>query len=184
MAFTLKRLFGERSLTKLAGLYEQRADAERAAADLVRMTELKPAQVRILGPADANFSRRDLFARSVEPEARGIFLTILRAHVFMAMAGAVLGALLYGWLFSQGQPMVRASPGLSLLAIVGFATTFGLLLGGLLSLRPDHTVLMTELRTGLEADRWAVVVHPTDRRQVDSAKQALEASGGQVRATL
>lgn len=184
MAFMLQGLFGERSLTKLAGLYGERAEAERAAAELARAAGLQPSQLRILGPEDAARSHREWFSRAVEPETRGIFRTILRTHAVTGTVGVALGVLLYAVLFGTGVPMVRSSPWLSFFVIVGFVATFGLMVGGLLSLRPDHALLINELRTGLKANRWAVVVHPTDERQVDAARRSLEASGAKVLATM
>lgn len=184
MASLLRGVFGERSLTKLAGLYGERAAAERAALEVTRAAGLQPAQVRILGPEDAHRSHREWFSRSVEPETGGIFRTLLRTHLVLGVVGAVAGVLLYATLVGTRQAMVVGSPLLSFIAIVGFATTFGLMAGGLLSLRPDHTLLINQLRTGLKGNRWAVVVHPTDERQVQAAREALQASGAKVLATF
>ena len=55
------------------------------------------------------------------------------------------------------------------IAIVGFGCVFGLLLGGLLALRPDHVLLISNLRKALNAGSWAVVVHPVGATQVQAA---------------
>ena len=56
--------------------------------------------------------------------------------------------------------MIASSPLLALIALVGFGTTFGLLAGGLLPMRPDHIRLITRVRSALRHDHWAVVAHP------------------------
>ena len=184
MAFFLKRLFGERSVSKLAGVYGQQDAAEGAASRLAGVAGLQAAQMRVLGPQDAKLSHHEIFARSVEPEVGGIFRTMLRTHAVFAVVGAVVGVVLFALVYASGLAMVVASPVFSFAVIVGFATIFGMLFAGLLSLRPDHTVLMNELRSALNERRWAVVVHPTSEQQFDAAKQALQASGAQVLTTL
>lgn len=184
MAFALHTLFAERSVSKLAGVVGSRGDAEGMAAQVEAAVGLGPAQVRVLGPQDAAPSQRDQFDRALEPEGRRILGSLLRTHAAGAVAGALLGLLLYAVLYASGQAMVVASPALALIAVVGFATTFGLLAAGLLALRPDHTALMLRLRDELRSNRWAVVVHPLDAQQFDRARQALQAGGAQVLSTL
>ena len=109
-------------------------------------------------------------------------LTILRVVVF---AGGVVGLLLYAWLLRSGTPLIASSPLLAFIAVVGFCTTFGLLAGGLVTMRPDHVGLITEVREALEQGRWAVVVHPTDTAQTRQARALLQDGGGaQVARTL
>ncbi len=184
MAFGLKGLFGERSLSKLAGVYGEREAAESAAGRLAGVAGITAAQLRVLGPSDATLSHHEIFARSVEPEARGIFRTILRSHAILGVVGAAVGVLIFAWLYSTGMSLIVASPYFSFFVIVGFVTAFAMMIAGLLSLRPDHTLLMNELRTALRSSRWAVVVHPTSEPQFDAAKQALQASGAQILTTL
>ena len=51
--FHLKSLlFGERSLTKVAGLYASRIDADAAVRDLITESHLSAEQVRLLAPID------------------------------------------------------------------------------------------------------------------------------------
>jgi len=184
MEYLLKGMFGEKSITKVVGLYPDAQRAQAAAAKARHLPGLTAGQVRLLGPQDARNARRDIFGTQLEPEQRGIFRTLLQTHAVTGLSGAVLGGLLYLWLLRSGQPMVASSPGLALLAIVGFATTFGLLLGGLIALRPDHIRLITAVRSALAGNRWAVVLHPTDAVQTQAAKDFLGASGAEVLSTL
>lgn len=184
MAFAWRTLFAERSVSKLAGLLGSLGDAQGAAAQVVASAGIGPSQVRVLGPQDAAPERRDAFDRALEPEGRRIFGTLLRTHVAGALAGALLGGVLYALLYGSAQPMVVSSPWLALIAVLGFATTFGLLAAGLVALRPDHTVLMNRLRDELRGNRWAVVVHPVNAQQFERARQLLRASGAQVLSTL
>ena len=177
-------MFGERSVTKVAGLYPDQASAEQAARQLSDSAGLAGAQLRVLGPADAGRSQRDLLGTAVEPEDRGIFRTMLKAHAVTGMAGALVGLLLWLGLRAMQIPMVVASPWFALMVTVGFATAFGLMVGGLVTLRPDHAALIDELQQALRAGRWALVAHPTRADQLESARAVLRDSGAQVLATL
>lgn len=184
MDYLLKGLFGEKSLTKVVGLFPTQGQAEAAAQGVLKTPGMVPGQARVLGPQDAKISRSELFGRTMEPEQRGIFRTLFITHGITGMAGATVGLLLYFWLYRSGQPMVTSSPLLAFIAIVGFSTTFGLLFGGLLAMRPDHVWLITAVRSALKQNRWAVVVHPTDADQSAAAKEALRQSGAEVLKSL
>jgi hypothetical protein len=145
---------------------------------------MAPGQVRILGPQDAAMSRRDMFGRNLEPEQRGIFRTLFITHGITGLLGGIAGVLLFIGLYRSGQPMVASSPMLAFIAIVGFATTFGLLLGGLIAIRPDHVWLITAVRSGLKHNKWAVIVHPVDTGQTAAARALLLKSGAEILKTL
>ena len=158
MSNPLKGLFGEKSLTKVVGLFPSESAARAAAVSLAQAAALAPDQVRTLSPKDGSVRRDKLLGRQVEPENRGIVKTLVRTHLVLGGLGAVAGLAVHAVLRASGQP-----------AIVGFACVFGLLLGGLLALRPDHVLLISNLRKALNAGSWAVVVHPVGATQVQAA---------------
>ncbi len=164
-----KALFGERSLTKVAGLFVDRASAETAASQLLDGAGFAPTQVRLLGPEVGNLKDRDLLARQVEPEQHGIWRTILRAHLTMGLLGFVAGTLLFAGWWLSGDAAIRTTPGMAWVSMAGFGATFGLLLGGLLSMRPDHGRVISRVRRALRLGRWAVVVHPVSAEQTQLA---------------
>lgn len=176
--------FGERSLTKVAGVFPARAQAEQAARRLTQACGFGRRQVQVLAPRDGDWSRADALARKMEPEERGIWRTIIRAHVLSGFIGFLLGAALCLVMWLMGQPGVRASPGLALLAMVGFGTTFGLLAGGLVAMRPDHGRVIALVRQYLNAGRWAVVAHPDTPEQVAWAESTLQDGSERVVRTL
>lgn len=184
MEYLLKGLFGEKSLTKVVGLYPDAQLAQAAAAKAQHLCGMVPGQVRLLGPQDAKNTHRNLFGRTMEPEQRGIFKTIFQAHAVTGLVGGIAGLLLFFWLMESGQPMVVSSPLLAAIALLGFGITFGLLLGGLIALRPDHIQLITAVRSALRHNRWALVLHPTNAQQTRAAKDFLAASGAEILSTL
>lgn len=184
MEHTLKGLFGEQSVTKVVGLYGTQNDAEAAAAQARALQGMLPTQVRLLGPQDAKVSHREFFGRTLEPEQRGIFRTLFKAHAITGGVGAVIGLLLYTWLYSTGQPMVASSPVVAFIVFLNFGTVFGLIVGGLIALRPDHVKLITSVRSALAGNRWALVLHPVNEAQVQAAKALLIASGAETLSTF
>jgi len=184
MDYLLQGLFGERSLTKVAGLFAQQSQAETSMAQMLRIGGLQAGQVRLLGPQDARASRRDLFARSLEPEPRGIARTFFQSHIVVGAAGAAAGLALFAWFYNAGHPMIVSSPLLAFIALVGFGTTFGMLGGGLLSMRPDHVLLITKVRSALRHNHWAVVAHPTSAEQAARVKEVLQGHSAEVVSTL
>lgn len=184
MDYLLQGMFGEKSLTKVVALFDDQSSAEGVIGRLLRLPGMHPGQVRLAGPRDLRTHRADLFGRKMEPEQHGIFQTLLRSHVVAGLAGALFGLVLYATLMRTGHPLMTSSPLLAAIAIVGFATTFGLLIGGLVAIRPDHIRVITQVRATLTAGGWAVVVHPTDSHQADLAHQALQGSGARIMRTL
>ncbi|WP_312305651.1 hypothetical protein [Pulveribacter sp.] len=177
MDYLLQGMFGEKSLTKVVALFPDQAGAEAMIGRLLRLPGMEPSQVRLLSRQDLRTHRADLFGRKMEPEQRGIFHTAFRAHLVTGFAGFALGLVLYAYLMSTGHPMMTSSPLLAFIAIVGFATTFGLLVGGLITIRPDHVRVIAKTRSALRAGQWALVVHPTDSHQTQLAQELLEGSG-------
>lgn len=176
--------FGERSMTKVAGVFPARAQAEQAARRLTQASGFHDQQVEVLAPRDGRWARADVLARKMEPDERGIWSTIIRAHVLAGAIGFLLGAALCLLLWMAGQPGVRSTPGIALVAMTGFGTTFGLLAGGLLSIRPDHGRVIALVRQYLRQGRWAVVAHPDSPEQIASAENTLKEGSEHVVRTL
>lgn len=167
-------LFGERSLTKVAGLFSRGTDARAAAEHVVSDARLPPTQVKVVGPGDRAIERK------LEPEQAGIFHTMIRAHVVLGSIG-LLGGLLLGWvLILGGVGFAVASPYFTLGVVGVFGMIGGLLLGGLVTLRPDHTLLISKVEQAVDEGHWAVVVHPLNAEQEKRAVDELQHAGGEV----
>ncbi len=166
-------IFGERSVTKVAGLFASKPDAVAALQDLLKVTGFSAGQVRLLEPSDSVAVRTDAFDRAIEPEEAGIWRTVIRAHVTMALIGTFVGFLIYGTLLLAGHPTIVSTPYLALVVFTSFGATFGLLIGGALAIRPDHGRLISLIRNGLQEGQWAVVAHPTSAEQTHIAMDVL-----------
>lgn len=176
----LAAVFGERSLTKVAGLFANRYNAETAARQLMQAAGLAEDQVRILPPAAGLNENAGKFAAQMEPEQGGIWHTIIRAHVSMGLVGAFVGSVVFLVLWGSGNPAIRSAPGFSFGSFTGLGVVFGLLVGGLLALRPDHARVIHRIRRGLQAGQWAVVAHPVNAGQTHRAMEYLKHGSEQV----
>ena len=123
---------GELSNSKIAAVFPQEVTARQAALSVAQALSLTQAQVQVITPAEPHPGRK------LEPESRGIWRTIVVAHVRLGIAGAVAGLLLFAALYATGLAFIVNSPVAAALALVFFCTIGGLFLGGLVSLRPDH----------------------------------------------
>ena len=172
-------LFGERSLTTVAALFAEGRQARDAAARVVRDARLPEKRVEVVGPGDTAVERK------LEPEASGIARTLVRAHVVMGTLGLLAGLLAGEALILAGVAWAAASP----LFTVGLTSVFGalggLMLGGLVSIRPDRSLLDVKVESAIQEGRWAVIVHPVNPSEEERAVDVLEQkSGGEVIRTL
>jgi len=168
IAMRLKRVvFGERSLTKVAAVFDDKDSAEHAAEDLKQAGVISASQVSLVGPGDMAGPAGESLSRKLEPEPTGIWHTLIRAHVFTGTLGAIAGVLLYIVFAWSGNDAILSTPYMSLWIMIFFGTTFGLLVGGLLTLRPDHYRVIAMVRKAVASGHWAVVTHPSNHRQIE-----------------
>lgn len=160
-----KILFGERSLTKIAAIFESRVKAETIALRLRQAAGMSEAQVKLVGPQDTTGVVDAPLSRKLEPESSGIWRTILRTHLVTGVIGMILGGLVYMSLQLAENESILSHPLLALMVMLFFGGIFGLLVGGLLSLRPDHYRVMAAVRKAIKRGRWAVISHPVNPDQ-------------------
>jgi hypothetical protein len=171
-------LTGEASDHKVAGLFSDAAAARELAAAVRAEVGLTEAQVRVLGPGD------DHVGRALEPETRGILHTMIRAHLWLGLAGAVIGAVAFAIMFALGIGFIVLNPWASALLLIGFGAIGGLLLGGAVSLRPDHSPYIGASQEALREGRYVVVVHATSTDELERAEAILKANAGETVRTL
>jgi hypothetical protein len=164
-------LFGEHSTTIVAAEFNDRSAAEHAAAALNEDEGLR-GEVTVIGPDDPRV------ARQLEPEQRGIWHTAVRSHLLLGTVGAAAGAAAAGLLIAWPWPAAQSSPGLTILAAVVFGAFAGMLLAGLLTLRPDHGRVIRAVHEALARRHWAVVVRPLNAERAARAVDRLRAVGG------
>jgi len=171
-------IIGELSNSKVAAVFANEADARAAAQAVASALSLGSAQVQVITPAEPHPGRK------LEPESRGIWRTIVVAHVRLGIVGVVVGLLAFAALYAAGLPLIVNSPVAAALALLFFGAVAGLMLGGLVALRPDHDRYVEAARDAMESGNTTVVVHAFSGEQADQAADLLRAQGGEVTATL
>ena len=169
---------GEVSNHKVAASFPSPVSAQQAAAGVASTLSLGAAQVQLVRPGDPHPGRK------LEPESAGIWRTIVVAHVRLGIVGAVVGALAFWVMYEMGVRFIVNSAVAALLVLVFFGLVAGLMLGGLVSLRPDHDRMVEATREAMEEGQTTVVVHAFSAEQRAQAAEFLRASGGDVTSTL
>lgn len=150
--------------------FESREAAEKAVEQLAA-ADIALAQVEILdgsgGPQVARAAER-----------RATRKALVRWHVLLGAAGAVLGILLWLFAWNARATLVLAMPALMFFVAGAFGAVAGLLLGGLLSMRPTKGLLATAAQDDARAGAFPVLVHATDRQQAHRAREILIAAEG------
>src|SRR3546814_8321552 len=129
-------LFSDLATTKIAAIFENEAAAASAAAALHSTTDLQATQLRLVRPHEKDYSKK------LEPESHGIARTALRAHLILGVAGAVIGIAAWGLMYAMDLPAIVSSPQASAGAIIFFSAIGGLLLGGLVTAKPDTPLVI------------------------------------------
>ena len=169
---------GEVSNSKLAAVFDGQRAAREAAVALCRELDLAPAQVKLVTADSADVDIK------LEPEGGGIWQTIIQAHLWLGVWGVVLGLIAFALLYWGGVPFIVQSPVAAVLVLLFFGGTAGLLLGGLVSLRPDHDRYIHATHDAMAQGRTTVVVHALSQEQCGRAAAFLSARGADVTQTL
>ena len=111
-------------------------------------------------------------------ERRATRKALIRWHVLLGAAGLVAGVLCWLFAWYARLPLALAMPGLMLFVAAAFGAVAGLLLGGLLSMRPTKGWLAAAAHDDARAGDFPVVVHATDRDQAHRAREILAAANG------
>jgi hypothetical protein len=171
-------LTGEVSNSKVAAVFVDADTAREVAGRVRRALQLSDEQVQVITP----FDRRP--GLKLEPEDRGILRTLVRAHVKLGVLGLIAGLFVFGVMWARAVPWIVNSAWLSAGVLASFGALAGLLLGGLMTLRPDHDPYILKVREALGAGRSAVVVHAFTHQQKVDAQALLHQASGEVVATL
>lgn len=168
---TLKRqIIDEQYPTKLCAIYENQHDAETAAESLVNNAGLLRDQVKVVHPGDSDLSHK------LEPERRGVKRTLFKSHLILGGSFFILGMLIAAYLSVYGPPLMSSSPLMTFIAFGVMGLFAGLLLAGLISIRPDHDVLINKTRGAAKKGRWTVIVHCKNEQEKENAKTFVKSS--------
>lgn len=156
--------------TNISGSFAQYTDAIAAAGELRRRAAFSDEEVDLIEPGDPAIDRKFL------PDSAGVRRSLVRWHLILGTAGLAIGVLVAIVMIVTGLDPFELSPGYTFLAAVFFGTLAGLLLGGLVSLRPDQGHAAAEIKDRSAAGCWTVVVHCHNREQTALARRLLNES--------
>lgn len=160
-------LTGEHVDHKVAAIFETEPDARGTAKALCEGTSLTDQQVSVLSPADRHQGTE------LEPEDQGIWQTLVRSHIGLGIGGIALGFAVFLLLnaldigFITQNVIVAAS----VLGALGLAV--GLLLAGMVTVRPDHTPYLVRAQSALRRGKYVLAVHASSAHQLREAKSLL-----------
>ena len=166
---------GEVSNSKLAGVFNTEASARAGVDAVVFSAGLQASQVKLVTPAEPHPGIK------LQPEGAGIWRTILMAHLWFGIGGLAAGALAWGVLMWIGVTLIVSSAVVSGIAFVFMGAIAGLMLGGLVALRPDQDGYVMATQDAIADRRSTVVVHALSGEQADRAAAVL---GAEVTRTL
>lgn len=167
----------EKHTGRVAAIYNNEAAAKGAKQKLID-NGISPGTIKMVRPDDSNISKK------IEPESHGIAKTIVKSHGWLGLIGMVVGILIATFLVSSGPEMTQSSPMFTYLVFIFFGLIFGMMLAGLISIRPDHDPLITKTVEASQEQSWTIVVQTDDRDDIDLVKQLLEDSAVSMSETL
>lgn len=171
-------VLGEQFPAKVGAVFKDAATAREAARHLVDDDSFSGDQVRIVEPGDKSLSSK------VEPETRGVARTTVKAHVTTGIVGLVAGLIVVSVLELLGVQFIEWSPSYSYGVGALFGAVLGMLVGGLITLRPDHDPLIMKVKKAARHGGWSVVVHAHDHGEERRARDSLKKMRGDVIGTL
>jgi hypothetical protein len=167
-------LHGEHYPARVAAVFDSGEEANRAAEHLVRDTDLARQQVRVIDPTEPSIGQK------VEPEKRGIWRTLVRSHLALGLVGLTIGLAVAAGLRIAGLPIVASQPMMVTVSLGAFGLLFGLLAGGLVTLRPDHGRVYLMASDAARARDWVVVALATGKAQRKHARDVLSQHSNDV----
>lgn len=165
---TSVHLSGETYEHKLAAECDTTLEAENMAEELCSTTSLDREQVEVIAPGEEHPGE------ALEPEDRGIWHTLIQAHLWLGLAGLGGGFLLFLILAASGIPFITENMVAAGSVFIALGGAIGLMLGGAFTLRPDHTLYTSRAGSALRKGRFVVAVHARSRDQLNEARRFLK----------
>ncbi len=171
-------IIAEESPNKVGAVFSSATAAESVMTSLSDKTGIHRNQIMVIKPGDKCLEQK------LEPESHNIWRTLVRSHLWMGAIGLSIGVLFAVALLMIDVPALVYSPlyGIVILGVLG--ALLGLMVGGLISLRPDHDLMILRAKEVTGKGRWFLVVHAKNLSQQRSAKSILNQVSDDVVASL
>ncbi len=159
---------GESSSHKLAAVFSTRTEAEGIAQVLYGAAGLREDQVMVIAPDDPDKGHQ------LEPETQGILHTLIRSHLSLGVAGAVVGFVVFLILYFAGIDFIVLNGPVAASVLVALGAVCGLLVAGGISLRPDHGPYLVSAQAALRKGKYVLAVHADSLGQLEQVKAELQ----------
>ncbi|TVP91999.1 MAG: hypothetical protein EA348_02945 [Pseudomonadaceae bacterium] len=168
------QITGEKFDHKIAAIFATSNDAHIAAESVRDSMELEQRQVIVINPGDAHPGRE------LEPDSKGILQTLIRSHLWLGAFGALAGLILFIATYASGIGFVVNNAVPAFLLMIVYCAVMGLLLAGLVSLRPDHAPYLIKAQNALKEGKSVITIHASSQEQMQQASDELEKHSAQV----
>lgn len=163
---------------KVSAVYTNEFSAKSAIKRIMQELALDQQQISLISPHDVNYERK------IEPDTKKVGRSLFKTHLVGGITGAGLGMIGGIILGMYGPTYAQASPELTVLALSVLGLFGGLLVAGLVFLRPDQDAVVNETRQATDEAKWVVVVRTKNHQQTEQAKSLLDKSADSVSSSL
>lgn len=158
----------EKNPSRISAIFNNEAEAKKAQTLLIDSGGFADNKINIIRPHDDDISKK------LEPETGGVKRTIYKSHVVLGIVGIIVGLVLAAVVQLIG-PDFMSGRTPTIYAI--FAMIFGMLglmLAGLISLRPDHDPVTTHVVEAVQEGKWALILQTHNKDEADRAAVLLK----------
>ncbi len=171
-------IIDEKHPSKVAGIFHSLEMAEAAQEKLIQQGHFKAGDIKIVRPNDAGISKK------IEPGDSGIATTLANSHIIFGIGGLVFGLLVALVLITLGPDMFKSSPLLVFFALAFIGAMVGLMIAGVVSLRPDQDHLISDTVEASHENKWSVVVQIDNDEDNERAESLMKETAVSVTHTL
>lgn len=166
--------------SKIAGIFANEDLASNARTTLIHDGHFARDAVEVISPTETPAKA----GHKIEPETRAIWRFLKKSHYILGTVGFIVGLILASVLSVSGPAFIQSSPLLTHMAFGIMGIFFGVMLAGLVSLRPDHDPLINKTMEANQHHQWSVVVQASNREEIHKAHDLMEATAISVSETF
>ena len=168
----------EKHPSKVGALFWTLRDARRIVDKIQHDPATESVEVTVLHPTDTDVDSK------LQPDSQGVKRTLFRTHRNFSLIGIGAGLGIFCLALLLDAREVTASPLLAATVLTFAGAICGLILAGLISLRPDHDKLLRLSSRARKSGCWMVVAHTGDPAQSVRAREHMRTRAVKTVATL
>lgn len=168
----------EKHPTKVGAIFNSEDKAQTAFSALHKSGDFIKSEIKLIPPYDSGYDKK------LEPEDKKLGQTLLKSHLILALVGIVVGIFIASLLLLSGPIFLQEYIVATYLSISMLCAFIGLLIAGVISIRPDHDHLINKVRKASQKGQWAVIAHTNSRDKMEKAKEIMRPFAISLSATL